>query len=110
MRFVVSGAVAIMGAVLLLAGCNSNDASGTSKASNDPGKLSTSVPGDGVRRITVTELKNAIDKKNVFVVDVREPQAYEVEHITGSINIPAASTGSRVSELPRDKMIVTYCT
>jgi hypothetical protein len=109
MRLVVSGAVAILGAVLLFASCNSDDSKGTSRASSDPGKLSTPVPGDGVRRITVTELKNAVDKNAVLIIDVRTPEAYEAEHIKGSINIPESPTASHSGELPRDKMIVTYC-
>lgn len=109
MRILVSGAAAIATAVLVLSACNSTDSKGTSRTATEPTKLSTQTPGDDVRRITVTELKAAVDKNAVLIVDVRAPEAYTAEHIKGSINIPEASTLSRSGELPHDKLIVVYC-
>lgn len=109
MRTILSGAIAILALALLVSACNSNDSSRASSSTSEPGNLSTQTPGDGVRRITVTELKSAFDKGAVFIVDVRAPEAYASEHIKGSVNIPEASTTARSEEFPRDKLIVTYC-
>ncbi|HEX8844938.1 MAG TPA: rhodanese-like domain-containing protein [Pyrinomonadaceae bacterium] len=67
------------------------------------------TPDDGVRRITTVELRDALSKGTAIVVDVRSADTYKQNHIKGSINIPAAQVASRLDELPRDKMIVTYC-
>jgi rhodanese-related sulfurtransferase len=57
----------------------------------------------------VTELKDAVDKGAVVIVDTRYPESYEQEHIKGAINIMEANLDAHVSALPRDKMIVAYC-
>jgi predicted sulfurtransferase len=66
-------------------------------------------PNDGVRRITTTELEDLMKQGNVVVVDVRNQQAYDLGHIRGAKLIPVGQVGERAKELPRDKMIVTYC-
>lgn len=60
-------------------------------------------------RVTVSELKEMVDQGRAVIVDVRDRVSYSTEHIPGSINIPFQETASRIGELPRDKMIVTYC-
>ena len=60
-------------------------------------------------RVTVSELKEMVDQGKAVVVDVRDRVSFATEHIPGSINIPFQETASRIGELPRDKMIVTYC-
>ena len=44
-----------------------------------------------------------------FVVDVRTQESYDAGHIPGAKLIPTAEIGNRANELPRDKIIVTYC-
>lgn len=95
--------------VLFISACNSNDAVAGHGMSSAPGNLSTQTPSDGAPRITVTELKEAVDKGTVLIIDARGPEAYEQEHIKGSINILEANLDSHIDSLPRDKMIVTYC-
>ncbi len=66
-------------------------------------------PNDGVRRITTAELENLMNQGKVVVVDVRNQAAYDIGHIRGAKLIPVPQVGERTKELPRDKMIVTYC-
>ena len=110
MRLIYSGAAAIALAVVLLAGCNSNDTGSANKsvanANVDP---AAQAPADGVKRVTVTELKEMVDKGTVLIVDTRGPDAYAQEHIQGSISIPEMNIVARSGELPPDKMIVAYC-
>lgn len=107
MRLIISTAAAIALAVVLLAACNSDDSK--SKTSANTNNLATQTPSDGAARITVTELKDLVDKNAVLIVDTRGPEAYIGEHIKGAINIPAGTIVNRLNELPRDKMIVAYC-
>lgn len=110
MRIFISCAIAVVLSVTLLAACNSDDSQGASRASSrGPNNLSSQTPSDGVPRITVAELKDAVDKGTVVIVDTRGPAEYAAEHIKGSINIPEADISARAGELPRNKMIVAYC-
>jgi predicted small secreted protein len=120
MRLLYSMTAAVVLAALTLAACNSTDNSGNRTSggagsnssgavtpiSNSPGHV---APADGVKRVTATELRDALEKGTAIVVDVRGAVSYQQNHIKGSISIPLDEVGTRVSELPRDKMIVTYC-
>ena len=68
------------------------------------------VGPDTVARITVAEAKQALDSGEAILVDVREANYYRQEHPKGAINLPAPQTGARVSELPKDKLLITSCT
>jgi predicted sulfurtransferase len=67
------------------------------------------VPGDGARRITPAEVRAALDNGEAIMVDVRSEAAYGEGHVKGARLIPISELTSRISELPRDKMIITYC-
>ncbi|MBD0370732.1 MAG: hypothetical protein ICV60_07865 [Pyrinomonadaceae bacterium] len=67
------------------------------------------TPSDGVRRVTVEELRAALDKGTAIVVDVRGTDAYKAGHIKGAVSIPENEIANRTKELPKDKLIVTYC-
>ena len=57
-------------------------------------------------RVTVEEFKRLRDAGKVYVLDVR----YQVEtKIKGAAHVPLDQLESRLSELPRDREIVTYC-
>ena len=117
MRLFASLSAAVILAALAFAACNSRDGSGStartgSSSSSSAGSASgptTSTPGDGVRRITTAELRDALEKGTAVVVDVRSPESYKLGHIKGAINIPEGEITSRKDELPRDKTIALYC-
>jgi len=66
--------------------------------------------GDGVRRITVAEARAAVAEGKAIIVDVRSQASYDSGHIKGARWIQLDDIGSRARQLPRDKMIITYCT
>jgi predicted small secreted protein len=121
MRLFISLSAALLLAALILTACNSSDGSGTkSTAQQPPPQPNTQpqksyspvpivTPGDGVRRVTTTELHDALDKGTAIVIDVRGDDQYKQAHVKGAMHIPEAEVASRSNELPRDKMIVTYC-
>ncbi len=58
----------------------------------------------------VNELKRKIDaKEDFFLLDVREPNEFQIGRIPGSTLIPLGEVPQRVSEIPRDKEIVVHC-
>ncbi len=121
MRAFISLSAAIVFAAMLLAGCNTtqNENRSANVTTTAPTPVAATTPraaaashdalNDGVRRITPAELQAAMTKGEAVVVDVRDQAAYQRGHIKGARLIPAEQITSRAGELPRDKMIVTYC-
>ncbi len=65
------------------------------------------VPEDGVPRIAPMEAHDLIEKGKAIIVDVRSESSYRIGHVQGALWMP--DVASRLKELPRDKMIITYC-
>ena len=60
--------------------------------------------------LSVQAFKQALDeKKNIFILDVREPFEYQIAHIDGSKLIPLGQLTQRVNELDTADQIVVYC-
>ncbi|MFA1544897.1 adenylyltransferase/sulfurtransferase MoeZ [Actinomadura chokoriensis] len=62
--------------------------------------------------ITVLDLKGMQDRnEDIFLVDVREPNEYEIVSIPGATLIPKGEflNGSALERLPQDKKIVLHC-
>ena len=96
-------------AALVLIGCNAND---SGKAASKPLSVQSGTAttyADGARRITIAEFDELLKQGQAFVVDVRNQQAYDDGHLPGAVLIPAGEILNHLSDLPRDKMIVTYC-
>ena len=107
MRFLIP-VMAVLLAVTALTACNSREQ--TPKISSASTATSPAPPpADNARRITPAELKEEISRNDVVIIDVRSEAAYKQGHIKGARLIPANEILAHVDELPRDKMIVTYC-
>ena len=65
--------------------------------------------GDEAPRIKPEEVRELLKKNQAVLVDVRASATYKAGHIKGALNIPYNEIVARAGELPRDKMIVTYC-
>ena len=65
--------------------------------------------GDGVRRITPADAREAVAQGKAIIIDVRGEDSYNGGHVKGARWINLNDIGSRTGELPRDKMIITYC-
>lgn len=60
----------------------------------------------GIKSITTAELKNRLNDKKAFFLDVRTKGEYKGRNIRGFKNIPL---GSDFSTLPHDKEIIVIC-
>jgi 3-mercaptopyruvate sulfurtransferase SseA len=105
MRSIFYFALIVLGAVIFAA-CNANDTV-TTKPAPLPG--SDTVYADGARRVTADEMNEMVKNGQAIIVDVRSQAAYDQGHIPGARLIPAGEILNHLSELPRDKMIITYC-
>lgn len=61
-------------------------------------------------RISMADLKPLMDKGQVTLIDVRSMDQFVAAHIPGSMHIPVARIEGEIPYLPKDKLIVTYCT
>lgn len=64
-------------------------------------------------RITIKTLKQKLDaKEDVVILDVRSKTAYlgSTVRIKGAVRIPPEEIQERMKELPKNKLIVPYCT
>ena len=60
------------------------------------------------KTLSADELKELLDKKEVYFLDVREPKELEeLGTIKGYVNIPLLQIEHRLSEIPKNKLIVT---
>jgi molybdopterin/thiamine biosynthesis adenylyltransferase/rhodanese-related sulfurtransferase len=62
--------------------------------------------------ITAAELKDMLDRgDDIFLIDVREPNEYEIVSIPGATLIPKGEilSGAALERLPQDKRIVLHC-
>jgi adenylyltransferase/sulfurtransferase len=72
----------------------------------EPGK--EAVPS--ATEITSTELKARLDRgDDLFLLDVREPNEYQINRIAGSTLIPLGEVPRRYAELASDREVVVLC-
>ena len=66
-----------------------------------------------VQRITVAELKRMMDAHQpVTVIDARSAESWKKSdvEIAGSLRVPPDEVAQHLSEIPRDRVAVSYCT
>lgn len=64
-------------------------------------------------RVTVEEVKERMGRGEQFTfVDTRNPQAWgaATTKLPGAVRIPAEEVDRHLSELPKDRVVITYCT
>jgi rhodanese-related sulfurtransferase len=64
-------------------------------------------------RVTVDEVRERMERGEQFAfVDTRNPQAWgEAEtKLPGAIRVPADEVEEHLDEIPRDRVVITYCT
>ena len=65
---------------------------------------------DNETETTVVDLKKKMDaKEDFFLLDVREPNEFQIGRIPGSTLIPLGEVPQRLGEIPRNKEIVVHC-
>ena len=61
-------------------------------------------------QLTVRDLNNEIERKrDLLVIDVRQPREWAAGHIEGAVHIPGAEAQDRLDEIPRSKPIAVIC-
>jgi 3-mercaptopyruvate sulfurtransferase SseA len=121
-KFGTLAAIILCIAAIVSTACTSNDGAGSGrsntaadttngnqKATATTTNAAATPAGDGIQRITVAEARKAVDAGRAVFVDVRSPLEFEKGHIKGSLSLPKGQIAQRAGELPKDKLIITYC-
>jgi hypothetical protein len=111
MRSLTSPWAALVLALAVLTPClavgqSNGIGSGAKKPEQKP-QPAPAAPEDGVPRISAIEAHDAYEKGKAIIVDVRSESSYRIGHIQGALWMP--DVAGRIKELPRDKMIILYC-
>jgi rhodanese-related sulfurtransferase len=64
---------------------------------------------DPAHELTAAQVKEALDKGDVVLVDVREPYEWEAGRIPGARHIELERLASRAEEVPADRPVVFQC-
>jgi sulfur-carrier protein adenylyltransferase/sulfurtransferase len=72
------------------------------------GQAAPAAAADG--EVTVEELKRRIDAgEDVFILDVRNAEEYQLCRIPGSVLVPLPELARRYREVPADRELVVHC-
>ena len=75
-----------------------------------PCSAQTPAAASKAKQLSASELKELLQRKDVFFLDVREPKELEeLGTIRGYVNVPLGQLESRLSEIPKNKLIITAC-
>lgn len=64
---------------------------------------------EGVPTIAARQLAERLARKDVVLVDVREPHEWEIATIPGARLVPQGQLAARAHELPQNEDVVLYC-
>jgi NADPH-dependent 2,4-dienoyl-CoA reductase/sulfur reductase-like enzyme/rhodanese-related sulfurtransferase len=78
-------------------------------AAKDPVNIAGMIASNAMRGDSPLAHWEDIKNTQALILDVRTPSEYAFGHIDGAVNIPVNELRSRMSELPREKEILTYC-
>jgi hydroxyacylglutathione hydrolase len=71
--------------------------------------VESGVSEEIVKRVDFHELDESFDLSAYTVLDVRGAAEFAGGHLPGAMNIAHTRLASRLSEVPRDKPVLTYC-
>ncbi len=63
----------------------------------------------GMDGVSLSELKDRMEKGEVLLLDVRPKEEYEKAHIPGAISMPIEELKEKLSSLPTNYDVVAYC-
>jgi predicted sulfurtransferase len=109
MRLILTFSVISLLGALAQSGCNSAEQKNKSSAPVAVASPTSANPSDNARRITVAEAKDALAKNEAVIIDVRNEASYNAGHVRGAKLIPVGEIANHLNELPKDKLIITYC-
>jgi NADPH-dependent 2,4-dienoyl-CoA reductase/sulfur reductase-like enzyme/rhodanese-related sulfurtransferase len=78
-------------------------------AAKDPVNIAGMIAANALRGDAPVAHWADVKSSQSYVLDVREPQEFDLGHVERAHNIPLHSLRDRMSGLPRDREILVYC-
>ncbi len=73
-------------------------------------RMSLIVSVAWMQPITPERLKQRIDAgEDLFVLDVRNPNEFQICRIPGTVFLPLPELPARVAEVPKDREVIVHC-
>lgn len=63
----------------------------------------------GMDGVSLSELKDRMEKGAVLLLDVRPKEEYEKDHIPGAVSVPIEELREKLASLPTNCDIIAYC-
>ncbi len=104
----IGSAIVVVLVAFVAVRMNRNRTQPTTAAAPQPAAVNTDEAS--VRRVKPADLRAAMQRGNVIVIDVRDLDSYAAGHIPGAMHIPLSFMETQVPYIPRNKAVVTYCT
>lgn len=60
-------------------------------------------------RMQPEALAEKLGDEDIVVIDVRDEERYVAAHVPGAVHLPLDAIEANVPDLPKDKLIITYC-
>lgn len=70
--------------------------------------VAENILNDEYKQVSVTEIRKLVEE-GAFIIDAREPDEYDLGHITTSKNIPLSQFRQRLDEIPTDQPVYVHC-
>jgi rhodanese-related sulfurtransferase/rubrerythrin len=70
------------------------------------------MTSETIRNMSASEFQaytSSHREREYALLDVREPEEYEQEHIPGALNLPLSELEERLEDIPGDRELVVYC-
>jgi rhodanese-related sulfurtransferase len=90
-----------------------NEGQAASQKDESPQDTQQSPQTMEATRVTVDEVKERMERGEPFTfIDTRNPKAWEEADtkLPGAIRVPADKVEQHLTEIPRDRAVITYCT
>jgi rhodanese-related sulfurtransferase len=118
--------LAVILAVLVLAGCAAPSASVVKNAAQPAAEAASATTTEAApeaaaaqepaldlaslpRNLDVQTAATLAEREDVVILDVREQDEWDAGHIPGALFIPMSEIQGRLSEVPSDKTVIVQC-
>ena len=86
------------------------DAEQLARQSEAQGQEEIACKTNIMKTLSVEELQEKLEaQEDLFLLDVRNPNEYEICHLDNSVLIPMNHVPNNIKHIPRDKPVVVYC-
>lgn len=75
---------------------------------NHAALVGLNILNDEFKQVKVSEVRGLVES-GAKIIDVREPDEFELGHIKGALNIPMSEFRQRLDEFPKDEPVYVHC-